>query len=368
MKVLEHRNTWIEVRMDRLKENFQKIEAFTTKELMPVIKANAYGHGAVPVASLYEKLGAKTLVVSAIDEAIELRQAGIQVDILLIGYIAPQDVRLAIDYNVIVSVGSLEWIEQVQKDVFSEKLRIHIKLNCGMNRRGFKKDEEVDRLMKILKDNENRYSLEGIFAHMPVSDTDKEVTEQSITKFRKRVERLAYPFRYIHISNSFTTMNYEVDTSFCNAVRPGVVLYGYYSDDFPISVKPALTLKSRTSEFQTLEIGEKLGYGYTYTANKEMKIAVVPIGYADGILRHFQNVEVYVSNYGASQIVGRICMDYLYVEVPLVTSKEVEIELIGDHVSLHRLAEIQQTIDYEILCQLSPRITRKYIEGENINE
>lgn len=362
MKILEHRSTWIEIDLNRLKENYQKICAFTSKEVMPVIKANAYGHGAVPVAQLYEKLGAKTLIVSAIDEAIELRQAGVQTDILLIGYIDPKDVILAIDYNIIVSVASLVWMERVHQDSFPQKLRMHIKLNCGMNRRGFKDDREVDTLMQLIKQNDDRYQLEGIFAHLPVSDTDQNVTKQAVLQFRNRVQRLQYPFDYVHISNSFTTMNYDVDTSFCNAVRPGIVLYGYYSDDYPIDVSPALKLKAKTNEFQTLETNEQLGYGYTYTAEKQMKIAVVPIGYADGMLRHFQNVEVYVEGHGKSRIVGRICMDYLYVEVPLEVGCEVEIEFIGEAVPLHQLAMKQNTIDYEILCQLSPRLKRKYIE------
>lgn len=359
--MLEHRNTWIEINRNILKENYQKINASTTKEIMPVIKANAYGHGAVEVAKLYEKLGAKTLVVSAIDEAIELRQAGIQTDILLIGYIDPQHIILAIDYNVVVSVGSLEWIEEIQKNYLPQKLRLHIKLNSGMNRRGFKNDDDVDKVMKILKQNEDLYSVEGIFAHLPVSDTDEVLTRQSVAQFQRRVERLHYQFRYVHISNSFTTMNYDVDTSFCNAVRPGIVLYGYYSDDYPINVTPALKLKSRTREFQTLVAEERLGYGFTYVAEKQMKIAVVPIGYADGMLRHFQDAEVNVVGYGKSRIVGRICMDYLYVEIPLEAKHEVEIEFIGEEVPLHALAQRQNTIDYEILCQLSPRIIRKYI-------
>lgn len=363
MNIFTHRNTCLEINLDILKENYLKIAASTSKELMPVIKSNAYGHGAVEAAKLYESLGTKTLVVSAIDEAIELRNAGIQSDILLIGYTNPKDVILAIDYNIIVSVGSLEWMKELQRDSFPGKLRLHIKLNCGMNRRGFKLDDEVDILMQMIKQNEEDYSLEGIFAHMPVSDTDTNLTKEAIQLFKTRVERLNYDFKYVHISNSYTTMNYDQNTSFCNAVRPGVVLYGYYSDDFPINVRPALSLKAKTSEFQTLEAGELLGYGYTYQADKQMKIAVVPIGYADGMLRHFQNAPVHLTNIGYSNIVGRICMDYLYVAVPLETKGEVEVEFFGEHVALHQYAEIQNTIDYEILCQLSPRIPRQYIGG-----
>lgn len=361
MKVLEHRNTWIEIKMDTLKENYRKIAAMTDKELFPVIKANAYGHGAVEVGRLYESLGAKTLVVSAIDEAIELRQAGIQTDILIIGYTNPKDIIQAIDYNIIVSVGALDWMYEVHKNHLPEKLRLHIKLNCGMNRRGFKDDADVDVLMKFLSQNDDLYQLEGIFAHMPVSDTDENRTKQAIELFKYRVERLQYAFRYIHISNSFTTMNYDADTSFCNAVRPGIVLYGYYSEDFPIHVTPALHLKARTSEFQVLEVEDQLGYGYTFTADKKMKIAITPLGYADGYLRHFQNAKVYITDVGESRVIGRICMDYLYVEVPLETSGEIEVEFIGPNMSLRQLSNIQQTIDYEIICQLSPRILRKYV-------
>lgn len=363
MNILTHRKTCLEIDLDILKENYLKIAASTKKELMPVIKSNAYGHGAVEAAKLYESLGTKTLIVSALDEAIELRNAGIQCDILLIGYTNSKDAILAIDYNIIVSVGSLEWMEALQRDLLPSKLRLHIKLNCGMNRRGFKLDDEVDTLMQIIKQNEEDYSLEGIFAHMPVSDSDSDLTKEAIQLFKTRVERLNYNFNYVHVSNSYTTMNYDQNTSFCNAVRPGIVLYGYYSNDFPIKVKPALSLKAKTSEFQILEVGELLGYGYTYQADKKMKIAIVPIGYADGILRHFQNAKVYITNIGYSNIVGRICMDYLYVEVPLETKGEIEVEFFGEHVALHQYAEIQNTIDYEILCQLSLRIPRQYIGG-----
>lgn len=361
MRVLEHRNTWIEIQMDILKENYQKIAAFTQKEVMPVIKANGYGHGAVEVARLYAELGAKVLVVSALDEAIELRNAGITTDLLLIGYIDPKDIMLALDYDVIVSLASQNWLEEIQRNILPKKLRMHLKLNCGMNRRGFKEDSEVDACMQIIKQNSDLYALEGIFAHMPVSDTDQEETKKAIRQFQSRVERLAYDFKYVHISNSFTTMKYDVDTNFCNAVRPGVVLYGYYSEEFPITLRPALFLKSKTNEFQILEIGDQLGYGYTYKAEQKTKIAIVPIGYADGLLRHFQNSEVYIRNIGKSRIIGRICMDYLYVEVPLDVRGEIEIEFIGTHVPLRQLADRQQTIDYEIMCQLSPRILRKYI-------
>lgn len=363
MQVLTHRMASVEVDLNILKENYYRIEAFTQKEIFPVVKANAYGHGAVQVARLYERLGAKTIVVAVIDEAIELRKAGIQTDLLLIGYIDPKDVILALEYDVIISVGSLQWLQKVNQDSLPKPLRLHIKLNCGMNRRGFKKDEEVDEAMTLLKKNEAAYQIEGIFSHMPVSDTDTSVTKQAIELFQARVERLKYNFKYIHISNSYTTMNYDIDTSFCNAVRPGVVLYGYYSEDFPMALTPALKLLAVATEFQTLQPGDSLGYGYTFVAEREMKIGVVPLGYADGILRHFQNAEVYVENMGSSNIIGRICMDMLYVEVPLETTAPIEIELIGPNAPLRRLSQIQETIDYEIMCQLHPRIKRVYIGG-----
>lgn len=358
MEVLNTRNTWIEIDLSILRDNFKKIDRHVKKSIIPVIKANAYSHGTIAMGKLYERLGVPIIAVAALDEALEMRRNGVMVDILVLGYVDLNCIQMAIDENFILTSADLDWTRKVNAYAEQQQssIRIHIKLNCGMNRRGFKSDDEVKEVLTSF----TSLKVEGIFGHLSSADIDEEETYAQIETFESRVASYEFSFDWIHLSNSFSASLFEQKMRLTNAVRPGLLLYGYYDEVLNIGVKPALSLFSESFESQTLQRGEGVSYGLTYKANSEEYINIFPIGYADGILRHFQGETVFTEEFGFCEIVGRICMDQLAVKVPKPMSN-LKIEIIGKNISINRLAEKQSTIIWEILCQLSARIQTRYI-------
>lgn len=357
-----YRDTFAEVNLDQLNANFKCIKNRAKgRKLIAVIKANGYGHGALYVAKEALSFGFSMLAVSSLDEALMLRNEGIEADILVLGYTRVSDVALAMHHNITLTATSLDWVRQLDKIKPSHKLKVHLKIDSGMNRLGMKSVEEAKEAIALLE--EKHISVEGIFTHYACSDEESEsMSKKQYEMFSSIVKSLNYPFVYVHSSNSDATMR-EFKEEITNAVRVGLVMYGItqYDED----VKPILSLYTRLTHVHEVSIGEGVGYSQTYHPQEKEWIGTVPIGYADGWIRSNQGRCAYIGD-EACEFVGRICMDQAMIRLSKEYPVNTLVELIGPHCSLDRVAKELGTISYEVVCLLSDRVPRVYRKNGEI--
>lgn len=357
-----YRDTFAQIDLTQLEKNITHIKEVNQKQLIAVIKANAYGHGASYIARKVLELGAVMLAVSSLDEAITLRHDGITAPILCVGYTRPSDVSLAMLYNISLTAPSLDWCKSIEKIKPEGKLKVHLACDTGMNRIGMKSLEQLKECVAILQSKQA--DIEGIFTHYAMSDVDDEVmTNRQYALFKEMVEGLKEEcdFRYIHSSNSDATMHYHEDVT--NAVRVGLVMFGISSYDD--EVKPILSLYTRLSCVKKVSKGEGVGYSQTYTLDEDSYIGTVPIGYADGWIRKNQDRNCYIGD-TPCRFVGRICMDQAMILLDKEYPVDTTVELIGPHVSLVQMAKELDTIPYEITCLLTDRVPRVYLENGEV--
>lgn len=380
----QRKRYWAEVDLDAICHNFEQVKAKVNKDtkICCVVKANAYGHGAVCLAPLYENLGADFFAVSNIEEALQLRENGIRKPILILGYTPADCVDLLAKHNISQSVFSDEYAEKLafcaeEKKV---KIKIHIKLDTGMGRIGFdaKHDSCSEAILKICQ--KPVFDPEGIFTHFALADGGKggvSYTGMQYDNFMRTVnelERAGVKFAIRHCANSATIADfpeYQLDM-----VRAGIVLYGLQPSEEvqnPLDLKETLCLKAVISQIKILKKGDSVSYGCTFTADRDMKIATVPAGYADGYWRsNSKNGAYLLVNGHRAPIVGRVCMDQLMVDV-----SEIETIRVGDVVTVmgtegvekidaEALARLNHTIGYEILCAVGERVPRIYKKGQEI--
>lgn len=375
------RPTYVEVNLDNLAHNYSEIRRIVRKEtqVMPVIKANGYGHGAVELAKLYSSLGVNRFAVSLLNEAIELRRAGIDKPILVLNFtpyfqmsdVAANDLTQAI-YRYEDAVALSEAAAAMDK-----KLKIHIKLDTGMSRIGFlPSDDSIENVLKI--GQLPNLEIEGIFTHFAKSDeADKSFTRLQFDRFMRMVESieekgLTIPLK--HVSNSAAIIDlpeYNLDI-----VRPGIILYGYYpSDDVKkerIDLRPAMTLRTIVSNIKTLPADTGISYNHVYRTPAEARIATVPIGYADGYPRTLTGKgQVYIAGKRVT-INPRICMDQMMFDVTGLRDVNVGDEVIyfgygnRDWPSVDEVAKTFGTINYEIVCMMGRRLPRVYLKGGKV--
>lgn len=375
------RPTYVEVNLDNLAHNYSEIRRIVRKEtqVMPVIKANGYGHGAVELAKLYSSLGVNRFAVSLLNEAIELRRAGIDKPILVLNFtpeyqmsdVAANDLTQAI-YRYEDAVALSEAAAAMDK-----KLKIHIKLDTGMSRIGFlPSDDSIENVLKI--GQLPNLEIEGIFTHFAKSDeADKSFTRLQFDRFMRMVESieekgLTIPLK--HVSNSAAIIDlpeYNLDI-----VRPGIILYGYYpSDDVKkerIDLRPAMTLRTIVSNIKTLPADTGISYNHVYRTPAEARIATVPIGYADGYPRTLTGKgQVYIAGKRVT-INPRICMDQMMFDVTGLRDVNVGDEVIyfgygnRDWPSVDEIAKTFGTINYEIVCMMGRRLPRVYLKGGKV--
>ena len=374
--------TWAEINMDALKENIKNIREITSKNamVMAVVKADAYGHGAVNVANLLLKNGADRLAVADLDEAMELRDAGIKAEILILGASFLEDIENLVRYDITSAVFSYDFAELLSNEAVRQgkTAKIHIKLDTGMSRIGYvvgENDEELtEEILKISR--LPNIFIEGIFSHFATSDEkDSSYTFEQFNEFLKVCNALTkkglkIPIR--HIANSAAIMSYP--EMHLDMVRAGIILYGFYpSEDVNkniIKLKPVMTLKSRITLIK--EISDRgVSYGKTYIAPKGTKVATVPLGYADGYTRMLNGKAEMVAKNVKVKVIGRICMDQCMIDVTNVHNIKVDDEVIifGDGpITAEDLAKRLGTINYEIICMVARRVPRKYIcEGKVVS-
>lgn len=367
-----YRNTWVEVNLDAIADNVKAFRQHLPAQtrIMAVVKADGYGHGAVQVAKEALAAGASYLGVALIDEAIELRQAGIEAPILVLGYTAPEFLEIAVEYNITITVFSEDIINALAEITgrVNKQATIHIKLDTGMGRVGVRSLEELEDLIAAARKSPP-IVIEGLFTHFSCADEeDPSYTEDQHHTFSKVVQSASYTFPIYHCSNSaagilFPEWGY-------NMMRLGISLYGQYPSDYAkgkgIELKPAFSLKSKIAYLKTVPPGTAISYGATYITSQESIIASIPIGYADGFSRSLSNRGEALVNGKKVPIIGRVCMDQLMLDVTAVPNCQVgdEVVFIGEQqaglITVDNVAEKLNTINYEVTCMISKRVPRVY--------
>ena len=366
MKTSPHRPTKALINLEAIRYNIQQMGAHIPKGTLKwaVVKANAYGHGAIAVARAIQD-DVDGFCVSNIDEAIELRQAGIAKKILILGVSEVESFSLAKDFDITLTVAGLEWLENLlaaESDLSG--LTVHLKIDSGMGRIGFRSASEAEQAQAMLENN--GASVEGIFTHFATADEESDTYfKQQLEYFKGILDDLQEVPKFVHASNSATTL-WHAETIF-NAVRMGDSMYGLNPSgqvlELPYKLKPALTLESAIVHVKKVQAGACMGYGATYQADSEQVIATLPIGYADGWTRDMQNFSVLVDGQ-LCPIVGRVSMDQITIRLPKLYPLGTKVTLIGSdgdkEITATDVAVYRGTINYEVVCLLSDRIPREY--------
>ncbi|WP_378058274.1 alanine racemase [Clostridioides difficile] len=369
--------TWAEINLDNLRFNLNNIKNLLEEDIKVcgVIKADAYGHGAVEVAKLLEKEKVDYLAVARTAEGIELRQNGITLPILNLGYTPDEAFEDSIKNKITMTVYSLETAQKINEIAKSlgEKACVHVKIDSGMTRIGFQPNEES--VQEIIELNKLEYiDLEGMFTHFATADeVSKEYTYKQANNYKfmsDKLDEAGVKIAIKHVSNSAAIM--DCPDLRLNMVRAGIILYGHYpSDDVfkdRLELRPAMKLKSKIGHIKQVEPGVGISYGLKYTTTGKETIVTIPIGYADGFTRIQKNPKVLIKG-EVFDVVGRICMDQIMVRI----DKDIDIK-VGDEVLLfgegevtaERIAKDLGTINYEVLCMISRRVDRVYMENNEL--
>jgi len=372
--------TWAEIDLDAIAQNAAglKARAGGRAELMVAVKANAYGHGAVPVAWAAMEGGATRLAVHRTLEGVQLRQAGIAAPILIMGYTVPAESGRVVRWNLTPTVNSKPQAEALSEAAVAQRsaLPVHVKVDTGMSRYGLLPEEVLDfvRFLSGLPGLE----LEGLYTHHCVADlADKAFTRHQFSIYVdvvKRLEEAGFAFPLKHVSNSATTL--DLPEMALDMVRCGIALYGLRPSDEvepAIPLRPALALKSRLARVRTLPAGASISYGRTHITDEPTRVALVPVGYGDGYHRILSNRGAVLIHGRRAPIVGRVCMDQFVVDVSHIPAARLhdEVVLIGrqgkEHIPAEEVARWAETINYEVTTSLLPRVVRIYLrEGKEV--
>ncbi|USK34133.1 alanine racemase [Bacillus sp. F19] len=372
-----YRDTWAEIDLDAIYSNVKSMKNHIGEntQLIAVVKANAYGHGDVEVAKTALEAGAEMLAVAFLDEAVVLREAGVDVPILVMGASRPADVKIAIDQRIILTAPSLEWLTEAEKNVQKGLLSVHLKIDTGMGRLGVRTEEELLQAFKFAEEKP-KVKIEGIFTHFATADElDTAYFSKQYDVFTAMAQKAAdYDGVMIHCGNSATGLRFP--EKLVHAVRLGISMYGLspsmeIKPELPYELKEAFSLHSRLVHVKKISKGDKVSYGATYTAEKDEWIGTIPIGYADGWVRRLKESEVLIDG-ERMPIVGRICMDQCMIKLSSFKETGTKVTLIGrqkeDFISVDEVAERLDTINYEVPCTITLRVPRMFLKNKSIIE
>ena len=374
------KRVYTKINLDNIQKNMQTVRDKFGEDMliMGIVKANAYGHGAVEVAKALVEAGAGMFGVAAIDEAVELRENGVTAPILILGQIFRQDYATAIENDITCTVIDIVTAQGLSKKAteLGKVAKVHIKIDTGMGRIGFQPDTEGESEIKTVFDLPN-LKIEGAFTHFANADTvDKtsaNAQKQNFVDFTDKLIKDGYNFPIRHMYNSASAMEltgYAGDMGRC-----GIMLYGLYpSDEMNRDYKlyPALEFKSSVSFVKSVKKGFTVSYGSTYVAEKDMKIATVPAGYGDGYPRYLSNKGEVLIRGTRCKIVGRVCMDQFMADVTHIEDVKMgdKVTLIGEdkeeRITVEELGEIADKFNYEFVCGLSKRIPRIFVKDKKV--
>ncbi|MCQ2495629.1 MAG: alanine racemase [Lachnospiraceae bacterium] len=378
------KRTWAEIDLDILESNYRKLREKTGQDVkfLGVVKADAYGHGAIMVSKTLEKAGADYLAVSSIDEAMELRLNGITMPVLILGHTPMEQVERLIEYNITQAVTckakAVEYSAEAAR--LGKTLKVHMKVDTGMSRLGYLcEGEYFDTGVNGIAEAVNMPGLdaEGIFTHFAVSDEPGEECE-AYTKHQFKLftdligqveKKTGRKFRIRHCANTGAVARYP--ETYLDMVRPGLLLYGYGEFAAELGLKPVMTLKTNISTIKTYPAGTAVSYGGIFKTEHKTRVGVLPYGYADGFFRALSNKCSLMTAAGPARQIGKICMDMCMIDISDMRGVTVgsEIEIFGQKNPIETLAEIAGTIPYELTCAVSKRVPRDYIKnGELIGK
>ncbi len=374
------RPVWAEIDLDAIKYNIDSIKRrVDTKELIAVVKADAYGHGALDVSKTLVENGATKLAVAVITEAMELRHGNINTPIMILGYTPLEFAADLINYDIEQTIFDLEYAKKLSEIalILGKKAKVHVALDTGMGRIGFLiNDNSLNEILKIssLKGLE----VVGIFTHFATADeSDKNYSNKQYKKFTDFNEKLVSKGVNIslkHVSNSGAII--DMPNTYLDGVRAGIVLYGYYpSEDVlkqNLDLKKAISIKTQVAHVKILDKNEYVSYGRKFKTERKSIIATLPIGYADGYSRALTGKAKVIINGKFAPVVGTICMDQCMIDVTDIGDVHVgdEIIVLGKDKDLKfdadDMAKAMGTINYEVLCMIKQRIPRVYIEDGKV--
>ena len=369
------KRTWAEISLENIRHNYNAIRAALPAgcRFLGVVKADAYGHGAVRVSHLLQDCGADYLAVSCLDEALELRRGGINMPILVLGHTPPEYTNMLIDNRITQTVSCLAKAVEYSTaaTALGATLKIHIKLDTGMSRLGFLCsgayfEEGVQNVVDSCK--MPGLDPEGIYTHFAVSDEEgpdnEQYTHEQFKLFMAMIdavrERGGVEFRIRHCANSGAVVN-RPETAL-DMVRPGLLLYGYGDTSGRMGLRPCMRLVTTVSTIKFYEPGTSVSYGRRYTTDRRMRMGVLAIGYADGLPRLISNKCSFAARGGFAPQRGSICMDMCMADLTDLPEVDVgsEVEIFGERNNIYKLSDAAQTIPYELLCAVSKRVPRVY--------
>lgn len=370
------RPVWAEIDLDAIKFNIENIKKISKeREVVAVVKADAYGHGAVDIIPTLLENGASRLAVAMISEALELRNNNIDAPIMILGYTPLEYGKELIENDIEQTVYDLDYAKRLSEvaESLGKKAKIHIAIDTGMGRIGFLPGEKT---VSIIEEIVNLKGIDtiGMFTHFATADEeDKTYTYEQFSKITSIIDalkekKIEIPFK--HVSNSGAIM--DMPETFLEGVRAGIIIYGYYPSDEVeknnLPLKRVLTLKTKVSHVKELEKNMYISYGRTFKTSRKSIIATIPVGYADGYSRLLSGKAKVIINGKAASVVGRICMDQCMVDVTDIGEVKVgdEVILLGEQDGIKYdaddMAKDMGTINYEIICMLKQRIPRVYLK------
>lgn len=372
------RPTIAEINLQALQHNLHQVMRLTgaEREILAVVKADAYGHGAIEISRTLEREGVRFLGVATVEEGIELRQAGIDASITVLGGVFPEQHGLLLDWKLTPVLYHLPWAEELSRTVQArgDKIAVQIKVDTGMGRLGLNPEEAQAAIPKIV--SLPGLSVEGVISHFADADLeDKAFTEAQLGKFlalREHLSGIGIRIPFWHMSNSAAVMDFP--PALFNMVRPGIMLYGYMpSDSFPgkVELQPVLSWKTRIIHLKEVPAGTPLSYGRTFVTRRKSRIATLAVGYADGYSRSLSNRAEVLVNGRRAPVVGRVTMDMVLTDVTDIPEANLgeQATLIGkdgeDRITAWDLARWGNTIAYEVLCGIGRRVPRIYSRGEH---
>lgn len=366
------RPVWAEVNLTALKRNYQRLKTYTRSEMMPIVKADAYGHGVIPVVEALRDVGAKRFGVALLEEALEIKVKFPEVAVMVIGATPPEYSDIVVKEDIIPGIFQFEQALALSEAAVKQgkTARLHLKIDTGMSRIGFR-ESDLEEMLRVAA-LPNIY-IEGIYTHFATADqADLKFAHKQLYVFQNIYEQLkkngvVIPIR--HAANSAGLLQFP--EAHMELVRPGIILYGLAPSAYlqgRDAFEPVLSWKAKVSHIKTIEAGETVSYGRTFRAAYTTRVATVPVGYADGLRRILSNHGEMLLHGQRVTMIGRICMDQTMLDVTKIPTAQVgdTVTILGrdgaDEISATEMGAWLKTINYEIVCGISKRVPRVYLE------
>ena len=369
---------WVEIDLDALKHNIDRVRSIVPAgvSMLLVVKADAYGHGAVRISRLAVDCGVDMLGVATLDEGRELRKAGIKLPILILSPVLPQELEGVLENDLAVSASSYEFAEKASEIAVrtGAVCTLHVEIDTGMGRTGIAQGEAIEAISRMVK--LPGIKIEGLFTHFPASDSDIDFTTDQIRRFTGIVSLLrtaGIQFRYLHCANSAAILNFR--SSDFNLVRPGLLVYGHAPSIVlkdGLDVVPAMSFKARLVLVRDMPAGASISYGRTYIVPKPLRMGVVPVGYGHGLSHRLSNRGQFLFRGKRVGIIGRVTMDMTMLDLSEFPDAKVGEEIVifgrqqGAEIGVDEIARWDETLNYEVLCRISKRVPRLYLRSGRI--